>query len=417
VSVSIDALRRRFPFLVNSGYATITAASAGLLLILLTIAGRFLSVDDYGRFNYALALTTIIETIMDIGLGPVTVRAVARDRAGADRLFRHVLGLKLVWVAIGLALLVLVAPILRPDPQVIRLCYLMGLSSAMRSYLLTARGLLQGLDRFDLEAVVVVADRLLLLATGGGVLWTGHGLIGLAMAFVVSRAVMLAAVMMLLGRLVGPVIPQFDRTAWRALHTAALPLGFFMIALNLYTYIDTVILWVISTNAETGLYGASYRVYEGLTYAPAILSAVLSPRLSYLFVSDRPAHRHVLMRALLGSMFLGIALGGIAVWVARPVLVTLFGAAYAPAVQPLQILAGGALFVFGTWILHAAAISMNLDRRLLVTTVVGLSTNVILNLIFIPRWGISGAAGATVLAEAITVVLLWIQVQRRLRLA
>jgi O-antigen/teichoic acid export membrane protein len=417
VSVSIDALRRRFPFLVNSGYATITAASAGLLLILLTIAGRFLSVDDYGRFNYALALTTIIETIMDIGLAPVTVRAVARDKAGADRLFRHVLGLKIVWISIGLALLALVAPILRPDPKVIRLCYLMGLSSAVRSYLLTARGLLQGLDRFDLEAVVVVADRLLLLAAGGAVLWAGEGLFGLAIAFVGARVAMLIAVMWLLGRIVGPVVPQFDRAAWRDLQTAALPIGFFMIALNLYTYIDTVILGVISTNAETGRYGAAYRVYEGLMYAPAILSAVLSPRLSYLFVNDRPTHLKLLMRALLGSMLLGIVLGGIAVWAARPILVTLFGADYAPAARPLQILAGGALFVFGTWILHAAAISMNLDRRLLLTTAVGLSANVILNLIFIPRWGISGAAGATVIAEAITVVLLWIQVQRRFRRA
>jgi O-antigen/teichoic acid export membrane protein len=417
VSVSIDALRRRFPFLVNSGYATITAASAGLLLILLTIAGRFLSVDDYGRFNYALALTTIIETIMDIGLGPVTVRAVARDTAAADRLFRHVLGLKLVWVAIGLGLLAVVAPVLRSDPRVVHLCYLMGLSSAVRSYLLTARGLLQGLDRFDLEAVVVVADRLLLLASGGAALWAGYGLFGLAVSFVGSRVVMLFAVMLLLRRVVGSVVPRFDRAAWRDLQTAALPLGFFMIALNLYTYIDTVILGVIGTNVETGLYGASYRVYEGLTYAPSILAAVLSPRLSYLFVHDRPAHRHLLARGLLGSVLLGIVLGGIAVLAARPILVTLFGAAYAPAVQPLQILASGALFVFGTWILHAAAVSTNLDRRLLLTTVVGLSANVIFNLVFIPRWGISGAAAATVIAEAITVVLLWIQVQRRLRLA
>jgi O-antigen/teichoic acid export membrane protein len=403
----------RFPFLVNSGYATITAGSAGLLLVLLTIAGRFLSAPDYGRFSYALALTTIIETIMDIGLGPVTVRAVARDRGAAGRLFRHVLGLKLVWIGIGLVLLAVVAPILRHDRQVIRLCYLMGLSSAVRSYLLTARGLLQGLDRFDLEAVVVVADRVLLLAAGGTMLWAGYGLLGLAIAFVGSRVAMLCAVTLLLGRVVGPPLPQFDRTAWRDLQTAALPLGFFMIALNLYTYIDTVILGVIGTDRETGWYAASYRVYEGLTYAPAILSAVLSPRLSYLFVHDRPAHRHLMMRALFGSMLLGLVLGGVAVWAARPILVTLFGAAYAPAVRPLQILAAGALFVFATWILHAAAISMNLDRRLLVTTGVGLSANVILNLIFIPRWSISGAAWATVVAEAITVVLLWVQVQRR----
>ena len=46
-----------------------------------------------------------------------------------------------------------------PDPMVVRLCYLLGISSAIRSYLLTARGLLQGLDRFDLEAAIVVADR------------------------------------------------------------------------------------------------------------------------------------------------------------------------------------------------------------------------------------------------------------------
>ena len=43
------ALRARFPFLVDSGYATLTAGSAALLLVLLTIAGRFLSADDYGR--------------------------------------------------------------------------------------------------------------------------------------------------------------------------------------------------------------------------------------------------------------------------------------------------------------------------------------------------------------------------------
>jgi O-antigen/teichoic acid export membrane protein len=156
-------------------------------------------------------------------------------------------------------------------------------------------------------------------------------------------------------------------------------------------------------------------VYEGLTYAPSILAAVLTPRLSYLFTHDRAAHRGLLMRALGGSIALGIVLGAMAVGLASPIMVTLFGSRYAPGVLPLQILAGGALFVFGTWILHAAAISTNLDRPLLVTTIVGLGTNVLLNIVFIPRWGISGAAWATVLAEALTVALLFVQVTRRLR--
>jgi O-antigen/teichoic acid export membrane protein len=400
--------------LVNSGYATATAGSAVLLLVLLTLAGRFLSADDYGRFSYALALTTILETVMDIGLSQVTTRTVARRQEYAAEFFQHVLGLKLVWVAGGLLLLVVMAPILRSDRETIRLCYLMGVSSAVRSYLVTTRGLLQGLDRFDLETVVVVADRVLLLVTGAGVLWAGYGLLGLALAFVGSRLLMLMAVSILIRRVVGRVQPRFNRNAWRDLQAAALPLGFFMLALNTYSYIDTVILGVMRTDAETGWYAASYRIYEGLTYAPSILAAVVTPRLSSLFVDDRVAHRGLLMRTLGASIALGVLLGGAAMMVARPIVVLLFGEAYAPAGAPLQVLAGGSVFVFGTWILHSAAISTNLDRRLLLTTAVGLVANVVLNVMLIPLWGIRGAAWATVLAEAMTVALLFGQVWWRL---
>jgi O-antigen/teichoic acid export membrane protein len=204
---------------------------------------------------------------------------------------------------------------------------------------------------------------------------------------------MLFVVGALLRPAVGAVRPEFDRVAWRGLQSSALPLGFFMLALNMYTYIDTVILGIMRSNAETGWYSAAYRVYEGLTYAPSVLAAVLTPKLSAL----------------------GVVLGGITIWTAAPLVRIVFGESYAPAAAPLRILAGGSLLVFSTWILHAAAISINLDRRLFVTTTIGLSVNVALNVLFIPRWGIDGAAWATVLAEAVTVALLGAQVRQRLR--
>lgn len=386
-----------------------------MLLALLMVAGRFLSAADYGRFSYALALTTIVETLMDLGLSQVTVRAVARDQAAADHLFPNVLGLKIVWVTVGLALLGVVTPILRTDPVVVRLCYALGISSGVRSYLLTARGLLQGLHRFDLEALAVVSDRVLLLLAGGAVLWAGYGLFGLAVAFVASRLVVLGAVQLMLGWVIPNVRPTFDRAVWRDIQSAALPLGVFMIALNTYTYIDTVILGLLRTDAEVGWYAASYRVYEGLTYAPSILFAVLTPRLSYLFSRDRTAYRRLLTRSLAASLALGVVLGGGTALAAKPIITTLFGSGYAAAARPLQILSGGAVFIFGSWILYSAALSTNLERRLLLTTAIGLSVNVALNIVLIPRYGISGAAWATVLAEALTVVLLLVQVERRLR--
>ncbi|MEQ1913347.1 MAG: oligosaccharide flippase family protein, partial [Vicinamibacterales bacterium] len=316
----LQRLTTRFPHLLNTAYATATAGSAGLLLVLLLVAGRFLGVDDYGRFMYALAVTTIIETVMDIGLAHVTVRAVARDPDSAPALFRNVLGLKVAWVAVGLVLVLVSAPLLRSDPVVIRLCYLMGLSSAARSYFLTARGLLQGTNRFDLEAGIVVADRVLLLVLGTATMVMGYDVVALGVAFVVARLLMFVAVTLLLRRLLGSATPTFDREVWRDLQAAALPLGFFMISLNLYSYVDTVILGVMRSNAETGLYGAAYRIYEGLTYPPSIVASLVTPRLSYLFVHDRKRVNRLLLRALSGAAALGVVIGGVGIVIAAPLV-------------------------------------------------------------------------------------------------
>ena len=169
------------------------------------------------------------------------------------------------------------------------------------------------------------------------------------------------------------------------------------------------------TDAEVGWYAASYRVYEGLTYVPSILAAVLTPRLSYLFVHDVSSFRKQLVQALSLSMVLGAVIGLVAMAAARPILDLLFRESYQNGAASLQILAGGSVFVFGTWILNAAAIASNLDRRLLLTTIIGLTANVLLNIVLIPQLGIRGAAWATVIAEGLTVLLLGVQIWRRLR--
>jgi len=166
---------------------------------------------------------------------------------------------------------------------------------------------------------------------------------------------------------------------WRDIQSAALPLGFFMIALNTYTYIDTVILGLMRTDTEIGWYAASYSVYEGLTYAPSILAAVLTPRLSYLFGHDRPrivrsspARCCIAGRSASCSALRRTGCRAdhhAAVW-----------QRYAPAALPLQILAGGALFVICDVDSPRRGDLTNLDRRLLVTTIAGLGTNVALNI-------------------------------------
>jgi len=390
----------------NMAYASVSAASAALLLVLFIVAGRMLGDVEFGKFSFALALGTIFETLMDFGLHQVTIRAVARDRTRATELLHHTLGIKLIWGAVALVTLSATATILRPEWDVRLACYLLGGSLVLRSYMLTIRGVLQGLERFGWDSVVVAADRAILLAFGSAALLAGTGLRGLAIAFVLSRATALALAAWLTQAQLGWVGIRFNRLLWRELQMMALPLGFFLVVLNLYSYVDGVMLGVMRGNVETGLYAAAYRTYEGMSYLPSIIASVLTPRLSDLFVRSRSEHRRTALLGLSASVGLALAVGAAAYFLATPLLVLLFGAEFEPAASPFRILCIGLPLVFAIWVLHAIIISVNREGLLVKTALIGLAVNVSLNLYVIPRMGADGAALATVVGELVSMSIL-----------
>jgi O-antigen/teichoic acid export membrane protein len=72
----------------------------------------------------------------------------------------------------------------------------------------------------------------------------------------------------------------------------------------------------------------------------------------------------------------------------------------------LQILSMGFVFVLPLCALHAVALSAGAGGWLLRAAVVGCVANVALNLVLIPRFGMHGAAAATVAGEALSMAVL-----------
>jgi O-antigen/teichoic acid export membrane protein len=167
-----------------------------------------------------------------------------------------------------------------------------------------------------------------------------------------------------------------------------------------------VMLGFLRTDAETGLYAAAYKIYEGFTYAALAISTVLTPRLSVLFPSDRHRHRAVALSGIGGATAIGAVVAAVAFAMATPLLVLLFGSAYAAAAAPFRLLCVGLPVVFAIWMLHALAISVDRERLLLQTGLVGLAVNVGLNVYVIPRYGPEGAALATVVGELVSMGVL-----------
>jgi O-antigen/teichoic acid export membrane protein len=383
----------------NLFYSTLSAGSAALMLGLLVLVGRELSVDDYGTFSYAVAVATVAEVFMDFGLHQITIRAIARDASRAGDLLQTSLLLKVLPGAAMVAVFGAAVFVLRHDPIVRLACILMLASAVMRSYLLTARGILQGLERFGHDAIVTTADRLLLLAACGIALWRGASVIQVCLVFLIARAASAGGALLLARSHAGR--GGFDRGLWRRLPAEALPVGLFLLVLNLYNRVDTLMLGSFKGDYDTGIYNAAYPLYEGLTYVTAVISSVLVPRLSRLWTADRPAYQALVMRSLAASTGLGM-LVGVAAWPLSGLAVhLLWGAPYGDAALTLRLLLLGLPFVYAIWVLHSVAIAAHETRVLVIVTAVGSVFNVILNAILIPRYTYNGSAVATVISEVV----------------
>jgi len=72
---------------------------------------------------------------MDFGLHQVAIRAVARDRSMALRIFRNSLGLKAMWAIGALVLLIATATLLRHETDVRLAATSSAVSLVLRSYM------------------------------------------------------------------------------------------------------------------------------------------------------------------------------------------------------------------------------------------------------------------------------------------
>jgi O-antigen/teichoic acid export membrane protein len=100
---------------------------------------------------------------------------------------------------------------------------------------------------------------------------------------------------------------------------------------------------------------------------------------------------------------LPVCVGGILV--AERLVTMIFGAGYGAATVPLQILLLVLPLAFIRNVSQAALLAHARQDQMLRTVAWAAGTNLVLNLALIPRWGMAGAAWATVATEAVRTIL------------
>ena len=185
-------------------------------------------------------------------------------------------------------------------------------------------------------------------------------------------------------------------------------------AMGLLNYnFDSVLLGFLTDARTVGLYNAAYKPVTIALALPLTYFVGLFPALSRTHAEGEAAFRPLVERSLRLSalMVVPLAVGG--TLLAMPIILLLYGASYAASAAVLPILVWSAVLVIlrGSY-RHAltAAGHQAFDLR---CAVISTSINVGLNILLIPRYGMIGAATATVVGDAAWFLMAFIGFERK----
>lgn len=402
------------PMARNTIYSAVSSTSNFLLVILTIIAARVLGEKSFGHFALALALASIFEKMTDLGLNTTTARNVARDRNLARIYLPNILGWKALLSITAISLFAVTVKFLAHDPEARTAAFIIGIGFTLQCFKATSVAFFQAYERFDLILLVMYVERVSILILGALALFLTRKLIPFALVFTFGRIPDLVLSYWLIHRKITPFHVAFDREFVKKLQISAIPLGIYALVFSGYWQIGTVILSAMRPAAEVGWYTASYKMYEGLTMIPFLVSAVLLPRLSHLFATNRDRHTALSMQAIrylsLGSIPLAITLGVLAPWIVR----LLYGESYLPGVPVFRTLLCAVALMFVNWTLNTILISADREKSVLKVISTGLLVIITANLIFVRRFGIMGPAYSVIVAESCVFTLLFVTARRAL---
>ena len=383
-----------------------------LTLFLVTYAARVLQVDCFGQWNFALTVASYFGVLANLGLETYGSLELARDRNRLKELVSLILPLKLLGALLGLAAVGIVAMLL-PKPVNVRLlavlCYL---PFAMGAWNLT--WVFIGLERLEFMAIAQTLEQLVNVAA---VLFLVHGpeqLLWMPIATTIGAGVSSGCMLTGLFRKLGRVRYRVHVQQAKAALAKSLPIAVTGILSQVYFNFDTVMLGLMRTDREVGWYNAAYKLLAPLITLRFNVIYSLNPTFSRLFAQAPHEMEREANRVIRLCLYVALPVGVGGMILAGPIVRLLYGEAYAPASRALAILSWSIVCLLLNLICLIVLYASGRQKIVMKITGTAVGLNILLNLFFIPTWGIVGAAAATVTTDLVSLISLLIVARHNL---
>ena len=373
---------------------------------------RYLGPERYGTISFAIAFIGLFGILTDIGIQQLALREIARDKSLVGKYLGNIAVLKVFLSIITFGLIALTINLLKYPDLTVKVVYIIALSIVLATFSSMLSSIFQAFEKMEYSSLGSILGSVSMLAGGLFAIYCGYSIMGFALIYVFSNALVLIYNIIIAQRF--GIIPrlELDYGFIKSLVRRALPFGIGGLFLVYYIWIDRVMLSVMMNNEAVGYYSAAYNLMGSLNFVPSAFVVALFPLMSIFFKGSdksldkifRMGLKYLYMLAL--PMAVGVTLLG------KEIITLIYGPKFLPAVIALDILIWAEFFVFIDVLLGNMLLSINKENITMINAGVGAALNIGLNLILIPRLGIEGSALATLATEFYFCVISFVVLQR-----
>lgn len=378
----------------------------GVAIFVSLWVARYLGPHRFGQLNYALALTSVFTAVSNLGLDSIVIRELVSFPERKEALLGSAFVLKLVGALLTLLIVIVLVSILRPGDKLILL--LTALSAA--GFLFQSIPIdLYFQSKVQAKYIVLSANSAFLLVAVAKVVLILIGAPLIAFAWAGFFELVLAAIFILITYSHN----HHSILEWkcgvhemRCLLHESWPLVFTGISTMISMRVDQVLIGQMLDDKQVGLYSAGVRLSELWYFIPVSIAASTYPALVDSKKRGEDLYYHRLQQLYNMLVTLGIAVALAMTFLSGPIVHLMYGPAYAASAGALRILIWSGIPVcFGVawsnWMILEGR-----TRMLFTFQVTGAIVNIILNLVLIPRLGITGSALATLISYWIVITIL-----------
>ncbi len=381
----------------NISVLGLTRLISGVVLFFVYIRlVKYLGPAEYGKFSLVLAYYVIFQLIMDLGISRYVTKKISEDKASASLYLGVYLIVQFILSLLVFASFFVIPRALGYEPSVVQAMLLVGGGLMIAAWSLPFLSVLHAWQRIDIAAWVIFFCSMLNAGWLLLAVWLKKDIVFIFWVYLVIGFIYLVSYIWATKKFVptsfvprSGVVKELLRFGIPFVLIAGLEVA--------VQKIDVVIQKFFIPFSEIGLYSAAYRFLDFLTFVPAIVYLALFPYVAEKFSLLDLEAETVLNRLNRYLLVLAIPLGIGTTFYADKIVFSLFGARFAGTIIPLKILIWASVVTFLYAVPNVIMVVKKTPAALKILGVVA-ALNIILNLVFIPRFGILASAWITLLS-------------------